>query len=41
MGALILFTAAIIRAFRHGSLQNIDAPMLARVWPELEYRINV
>jgi hypothetical protein len=41
MGASIFFTAAMIRAFRHISLKNIDAPMLTRVWQELEYRIDV
>jgi hypothetical protein len=29
-----LFTAT-------GKLKNIDAPMLTRVWQELEYRIDV
>jgi hypothetical protein len=67
MGALIFFTAAVIRAFRSASLRdiggtyvssmprdladlkariitavkNIKAPMLTRVWQELEYRIDV
>jgi hypothetical protein len=39
MGALIFFTAAIIRAF--AAVKNIDAPMLTRVWQKLEYRIDV
>jgi hypothetical protein len=33
MGVWIFFTAAMILAFRHGSL--------TRVWQELEYRIDV
>jgi hypothetical protein len=60
MGALIFFTAAMIRTFRsarsHGNggtylhylkvqniaaVKNIDAPMLKRVWQELEYHIDV
>jgi hypothetical protein len=36
MSVSIFFTAAMIRAFRHGSLQQ-----LTRVWEELEYRIDV
>jgi hypothetical protein len=31
-----IFTARII-----GTLKNIDAPMLTRVWQELEFRIDV
>jgi hypothetical protein len=31
-----LFTARIIAA-----VKNIDAPMLTRVWQEIEYRIGV
>jgi hypothetical protein len=34
MGASIFFTAEMIRA-------NNTAPMLTRVWQELEYRIDV
>jgi hypothetical protein len=46
MGALILFTAVIIRGFRpkgtdHCSSEDIDSLMLTRVWQELEYRIDV
>jgi hypothetical protein len=40
MDASIFFTAAMIRAFR-SAVKNIDAPMLTRVWQELEYRIDV
>jgi hypothetical protein len=32
----------MIRAFRFiAAVKNIDAPMVTRVWQELEYRINV
>jgi hypothetical protein len=48
MGATIFFTAAMIRAFRSarsrgngGTYCVHDAPMLTRVWQELEYRIDV
>jgi hypothetical protein len=61
MGASIFFTAAMIPAFRSGTVyvpplprdltvllariiaavKNINAPMLTRVWQELEYRIDV
>jgi hypothetical protein len=40
MGASIFFTAAMIRAYI-AAVKNIDAPMLTRVWQELEYRIDV
>jgi hypothetical protein len=48
MGASIFFTAAMIRANNTADLKariiaaviNIDAPMLTRVWQELEYRID-
>jgi DNA-binding Xre family transcriptional regulator len=38
---LFTVTAAVIRVFRYGSVKNIDAPMLTRVWQELECRIDV
>jgi hypothetical protein len=40
MGASTFFTAAMIGAFRQGSL-HIEGPMLMHVWQELEYRIDV
>jgi hypothetical protein len=39
MGASILFTAAMIRAFRSAKSRGIG--MLMRVWQELEYRIDM
>jgi hypothetical protein len=48
MDASIIFTAAIIRACEVtwqawiiATVKNIDALMLARVWQEFEYRIDV
>jgi hypothetical protein len=38
---LFTATAAMIRVFRYGLVKNIDAPMLTRVWQELDYRIDV
>jgi hypothetical protein len=40
MCAPIFFTAAMIRAFR-SAVKNIGAPVLARVWQEHEYSIDV
>jgi hypothetical protein len=36
----MFFAAAIIRRII-AAAKNIDAPMLTRVWQELEYRIDV
>jgi hypothetical protein len=41
MGASIFFTVAMIRARIIAAVKNIDAPLLTRVWQELEYRIDV
>jgi hypothetical protein len=39
--ASIFFTAAMIRARIIAAVKNSDAPMLTRVWQELECSIDV
>jgi hypothetical protein len=34
-------TDTIFKLLRHNAMKNIDAPMLTRVWQELEYLIDV
>jgi hypothetical protein len=40
MGALIFFTAAMIRARIIAAVKHINAPMLTRLWQGLEYLID-